>query len=235
MCAFLLIQDARGAITRVEPFSGEYQESWESFPNFDENDDLTGNDFFPSPTAIFGGLASIAHPAAGVYEVNSGAQANLLTSGYAQAADGQKGFALASTGPQILPQFVQPAAINFSIPVTSFGGYWGAATDYLFDPEVIEFQFFGAMGNLLGRDDIPYTRSFLIDESSMVYFGDGQLQWAGWQFYEPVTRVVFSGGFVVGDYLQANPVPEPVSSVMFVLMIFSSACTRPLRERFVRR
>ncbi len=211
---------SKAAMTRVEPFLGAIQESWESFPNFNSTLDSLGHrSFLSQPTSVFQSNAIFAHPKAGIYERNS-ALYNLGSSGPAQSYDGEKGVGLDSTGPQILPEYVESASINFSNPLTEFGGYWGAATDYLFDPEIIEFEFFDSHENLIGVDEVVYTRSHLIDENQMIYWGDGQLQWAGWQFDVPMKRVVFGGGFIVADFLQANPIPEPASlALLFVAVV----------------
>jgi hypothetical protein len=204
------------ASTRVEPFLGAIQESWESFPNFRSTLETLGHkSFLTGPMPIFNGMATISHPKMAIYEPGS-ANYNLGSSGDAQIAHGHKGLGLEVTGPQILPEYIEPASISFDQPVFSFGGYWAAGTDYLFDPEVIEFQFFDTSGNFVGSDEWPYSRSFQINEDQMIYWGDGELQWIGWEFFVPVQHIVFGGGAVVADFLQANPVPEP-SSVALVL------------------
>ena len=218
--------------SRIEPFVGSFQESWESFPNFRSTLETLGHkSFLTGQVSVLNGLATISHPKMGIYEPDN-ANYYLGSSGPAQTAHGQKGVGLEVTGPQILPEYIEPASITFVTPISAFGGYWGAGTDYLYDPEVIEFQFFDTAGNLVGADAWPYTRSFLIDESQMVYWGDGKLQWSGWQFDVPVQRVVFGGGAIVADYLQASPIPEPSSLVVIYLAIGISAgfIHRPARR-----
>lgn len=209
-CALAAARNADAAQTRIEPFIGKSVEDFEAFANFNATIDTLGHrSFLTGITQIFSGQARISHPQIGIYEP-AVANYNLGTSGDAQVANGQKGFGLGTVGPQILPEYVEFATIDFSEPAHQFGGYWGAATDYLFfDPEVIEFEFYDVAGNLVGTDERPYTRSFLIDEGQMIYFGDGEMLWTGWQFDVPVQRIVFGGGFIVADYLQANFVPEP--------------------------
>jgi hypothetical protein len=222
MLPFGIVQQVDGAFTRIEPFSGDIQESWESFENFRSTVDTLGyRTFLSGPMPIFGGFASIDHPQFAVYEPHV-ANANLVTSGKAQTADGVRGLGLMSSGSQILPEHVEFAAITFSHPITAIGGYWGAATDYLYDPEVMAFQFFDSTGHMLATDEKPYTRSFLISEAQMVFWGDGMLEWVGWHFEVPVKKVSFGGGFIVADYLQANPIPEPRS---LSLAAFFAVCT----------
>jgi hypothetical protein len=200
---------SHAAIIRVEPFMGSVQESWEAYPNFNATVDTLGQrSYLSGSVSILAGTATISHPRMGIFEPRS-ANYSLGSSGSSQIAEGRKGIGLDFTGPQVLPQYVESASITFSTPLSTFGGYWGAATDYLFDPEVIEFRFYDVAGNLVGTDEKPYTRSHLINEAEMIYWGDGQLEWAGWQFITPVKRIEFGGGFIVADFLQANPIPEP--------------------------
>jgi hypothetical protein len=222
--------DIRAALTRIQRFTGGLQESFEGFSNFNSTvDDLGHRYFLSGTTPLFEGQATITHPLVGIFEPTS-ADYSLGTSGKSQITDGRKGLGLGSTGPQVLPEFVEPASITFVTPLSSFGGYWGAGTDYLFDPQVIEFQFFNTLGVSIGSDEVPYSRSFLIDEGKMIYSGDGELQWMGWQFDVPVQRIVFRGGFVVADFLQADVIPEPATIVLLIGLI-------PLAtgRRFARR
>ena len=222
-------------MTRVAPFTGEMQESWESFPNSNSTLDTLGHrSFLTESTSVFQGNAIFAHPKAGIYEPHV-ANFNLGSSGPAQSYDGNKGVGLESTGPLIGPGYVEPASITFSTPLIAFGGYWGAATDYLFDPEIIEFQFFDEQENIIGVEDVVYTRSYLVDESQMIFWGDGQLQWAGWQFDVPMKRVVFGGGSIVTDFLQANRIPEPSTLALLVWTAGSLLIAKPGQRQRVDR
>jgi hypothetical protein len=213
--------------TRIAPFVGAVQESWESFPDFKSTVDTLGHrSFLSDPAIIFQGNAKIAHPKAAIYLPDT-SNYYLGSSGPAQVYDGEKGVGLVSTGPQPLPDFIESASITFFTPLGSFGGYWGAGTDFLYDPEVIKFQFFDANDLQIGMDSVVYTRSHLIDESQMIFWGDGQLQWAGWQFDVPMKRVVFGGGAIVADFLQANPIPEPSS----LAVVFAAGITAPFYRR----
>jgi hypothetical protein len=221
------VPSTEGAAMRVEPFSGALQESWEAFESYRPADGIGPDVFLENPTQVFAGFAFLSHPKIAIYEVNSGSGAYLGSSGQAQAAHGIKGTGLGSTGP-ILPEYVESASITFARPLESFGGYWGAYTAYLFDPEIIEFQFFDAADNLVGSDARPYTRSFLLSEEKMIFEADGKLLWAGWQFDAPVKRITFGGGFIVADFLQANPIPEPA---LAALLIAGALCIAPIRRR----
>jgi hypothetical protein len=207
----ILSAKLHAASTRIEPFIGAVQESWESFPNVNSTLETQGQrTYLHGPIRIFQEFGTILHPKMGIYEPGS-ANYRLGSSGNAQVADGEKGMGLAVTGPQINPEFIEPASITFDRPVISFGAYWAAGTDDLFDPEVIEFKFYNAAETLVGTDTWSYSRSFLINEPEMIFSGDGLLQWLGWQFFIPIKRIEFGGGAIVADFLQANPIPEPSS------------------------
>jgi hypothetical protein len=226
LSAHILNAKLHAASTRIEPFIGALQESWESFPNVNSTLETEGQrTFLHGPIRIFQDFATILHPRMGIYEPGS-ANYRLGSSGNAQVADGEKGIGLAVTGPQILPEFIEAASITFDMPLISFGGYWAAGTDYLFDPEVIEFKFYDAAGTLVGTDTWPYSRSFLINEPEMIFSGDGQLQWLGWQFFIPIKRIEFGGGAIVADFLQADAIPEPSTLVAIALLASLTALRR---------
>jgi hypothetical protein len=111
----LLGANTRAAVTPIGPFTGNLNETWESF-----NDYLTGPRYLANPASIMGGGAFISNPLMSVYLTNSDTSFGLGSSGNAQVADGVKGMGLDG--------FAQTATITFLNPVVDFGAYWGANT-----------------------------------------------------------------------------------------------------------
>lgn len=178
------------SVTPVSPFSGQYSETWESFP-------VTGplEIYLPDPTVIMGGSASISHPRMFTYNIR-----DLGTSGYSVPSDGTILMGIDSI-------VHGPATITFTVPIERFGAYWGAATSAAIgDPALIQVQFFDESDLLIGTDVLSYSRP-----------GDGVLEWHGWVSDIPVMKVVYAEDYVVIDGLQANPVPEPTTAALAAL------------------
>ena len=75
-----------GGLGEIDPFAGDFSETWEAFPNYVDNP----NFFLDDPTLIMGGMASIANDVMLVYEPGV-AVFGLGSSGSAQVSDGTKG------------------------------------------------------------------------------------------------------------------------------------------------
>lgn len=183
---------AQAAIAPVGPFSGAISETWESF--------LNSPPFLPNPTAIFGGGASVSGSRMAVYSPGG-----LFwgSSGDAQVADGVKGM--------VIDEFSSTTTISFATAVSSFGGYWGAATVAPDLTGLVMLSFFDAGGGLIGSD------SFTYDHSSN---SDGVLDWHGWMSTTAIKSLTYGGDFVANDGLQANlvnSIPEPEIYAMMIV------------------
>lgn len=204
--------------TPVSAFTGAWQESWETFPKTPSIPSWPYYAYLPNGTVIFSGHGTVAggNPT-GLDIFKAGVCCwGLGTSGLAQPAEGL----------QALGQNAgMTVTITFADPISSFGGYFGAATGYGNpDPAVISASFYGPSQVLLGASAFSYTHSS--DHS-------GILDWHGWVFDVPVSSVSLSGNFVTMDYLQANPyaaVPEPASLILFGSGLFLAALRRKLRR-----
>ena len=171
-----------GGLGEIDPFAGDFSETWEAFQNYNDNPNV----FLDDPTSIMDGMASIANDAMLVYEPGV-ANFGLGSSGPAQVSDGVKGMGL-NAGPST-------AVITFATEIFSFGAYWGAATRSGFpDPAVITVAFYTPGGGLIGEVEFQYSHS----DS-----GDGVLDWHGWSSGAAIGRIEYTGDFVVIDGLQA--------------------------------
>jgi len=185
--AFTLVKPcnnhAQGVLS-VGPFTGTYSESFESFPDYFQQG-------LPETSGIMGGFAFIssAHHNMAVYNPSAGAIWGLGTI-LAGVSDGLQGLGLNSADDSL--------TINFSSPVTGFGGYF-AADNY------------AGMSPLL-------TFNFSDGNSGSYYYSDpnGTLAWVGWDFSVGVNSVMIGGNFFAVDGLQAT-VPEPTSFALFSL------------------
>ncbi|MBN2138216.1 MAG: hypothetical protein JW720_10445 [Sedimentisphaerales bacterium] len=182
---------AGAGISTVGPFTGALQESWESFAN--------GHP--AGPLTIMGGNATFSSTHYMIYEPGVYGF-GLGTSGMAQTADGAKG----------MGQHAEACVANivFTGPVSSFGGYFGAATlnPIYPDPAIINFEFLDVSGGLIDTASLSYSRSSQ---------GDGLLEWFGVVSSVPIGSVTIAGNYPVNDYLQADPVsviPAPGAIVL---------------------
>lgn len=213
---------AHAALTTVSPFAGDLSESWESFPNYRAADPNVVTPL-ANPTDIMGGAAAIASPLMIVYEpAAASAGFGLGSSGLAQVADGVKGMGLDSSQ--------QVATITFDNAQTSFGAFWGAATNDSAGTTV-NVLFLDANGNQVGADSFSYDR----DPPA-----DGLLEWHGWNSDVAFKSIIYAGNFVVIDSLQAsgpnngnpNPTPEPGSLALagLALVALVGALRRKSRQ-----
>ena len=197
---------AEAGIITIGPFVGSISESWESFPNY-------GNPGGPAhladPSPVFGGSAEISNPLMAVYEPSSLWVFSLYTSGPAQVADGLRGMGMNDHS--------STTRITFLTPVTMFGGYWGTVTGGAFPtPNSVALSFFDTLGAPIARDTFTYFRPGR----------DGVLEWHGWASTVPIASLEYSGDYVVNDALQAEPIPEPGTSVLLGLGLGALALRR---------
>ena len=177
-----------GSVTEIDPFVGHFTETWEGFLNYQQDPDF----YLDNPTAIMGGIGSIANAWMVVYEPGAGATFGLGSSGSAQVSDGTKGMGVNNPN--------QTVVITFELPIFSFGAYWGAATDAGFpNPNTVDVAFYDFNGGLIDAVAFQYSHS----DS-----GDGGLDWHGWSSTTAIGRVEFSSDFLVIDGLQVL-VPAP--------------------------
>ena len=194
MAAFVIscfVGPAKAGVSTVGPFVGVLQESWESFAN--------GHPV--GPLTIMGGNATFSSTHYMIYEPGV-YSFGLGTSGMAQTADGAKG----------MGQHAESGLANivFSAPVSSFGGYFGAATlnPTYPDPAIINFEFFDVSGASIDTSSLSYTRSAQ---------GYGLLTCFGVVSSVPIGSLSLTGVYPVNDYLQADPasmIPAPGAIVL---------------------
>lgn len=205
----MLIVPARAQVTAVSPFTGTLTETWEGFPNYQNN----GFNPLSNPTPILGGFARIFNPGLFIYEPGT-VDASLGLSGFAQTSDGVKGLQVGSDDPL--------TTIKFASPVTKFGAYWGAQT--FGGATTIDLEFFNASHKSFATLSFDYNH----EES-----GDGGLDWHGWTSTTPFSSLTFTGNQVAIDGLQS--VPEPGVVGLFTALcvsgsVFLSGRKRPARQ-----
>lgn len=199
--AFALLAGAWGRtaaaalVDRVDaPFEARSVETWESFPRAQ----VSGLRDVELP--IFGGAATISGPNEYVYLYRPGLPlAYPETFGLgpfnAKTHEGEWGYGTSLN--------LGTSRITFAEPVLDFGGFWASSSD----TRPIEFRFYDAAGAEVGRDEILYTRPN----------NDGTLQWQGWRFAVPVSRVQYTGEWVVQDSIRFGAVPEPAAASLVIL------------------
>jgi hypothetical protein len=191
----LAVVPATGATLATLPFQGSHTESFESFP--------IGTRAEPGgmPWLILGGAG----------RVDEGNQAPFflrdlfiyvtandfftpnrfgLGSSAAKVADGNRGLGHSSSEVNV--------RIELSVPVDRFGGYWGGSAT-----NGISFSFYGTAGELIQQDQVFWQNPG----------GNGVLEWAGWEFSKPVSRIEYSGSFIVVDSLRIQTVPESATAL----------------------
>lgn len=188
--------ESAGPLTSIPPFVGDFTESWESFRHY--LDPTFHNE--PSPITIFGAEALAIDAANEMYIYQPGlASWGLSSSGFAQVSDGIKGMGQNTQAGIVRIEFVEP--------VSSFGAFWAATTDFS-DPTTVSLAFRDVSGNLIGAPNFTYTRSAQ---------GDGLLEWHGWRSGVPVKSVTYSGDFVAIDGLQATRHSSPCEGLAQVI------------------
>jgi hypothetical protein len=121
------------------------------------------------------------------------------------------------------------ASITWSAPITTFGGYVGAAT-----PDgiatTLTVKFFDRSTTLFDSETFTYLRP-----------GDGVLEWHGWTSSVPFSSVSITGNFLALDGLEASvvPIPEPAVGLLVVLpvmvmLVRKSPLTVPVPSRTSR-
>jgi hypothetical protein len=210
---FPFLSDA--AIQRLDSeFAGEATESWESYSRAN----VSG--LVNTPLPIFGGKGTISGQNEYIWITQYGI-ADPNTGGFglggfaARAHDGTQGYGTSLS--------YATSRITLVSPAFAFGGYWG--TDYPSNP--IHFAFYDSQGALIGSDDRPYTAPNQ----------NGTLEWFGWQSTTPISRIDYSGPFVVNDSLRIGAVPEPSTCLLIVLgaaFLLSNSSLQP-KTRLRRR
>lgn len=192
----LLARPAAAQLTQIGPFTGTTSESFEEFQDYGVNPSF----YQAEGSAIFGGAATLSSldEDIAIYNPSAGATFGLDDNGQAQVEDGHQGAGLNSAPDE--------AFIDFSSPITEFGGYFSAANfgsggDY-------SLSFFDASNTQVGS-----TQFFINSDPT------GALTWSGVISSVPFKSVTIAGNYVVMDALQSNAVstaPEP-SSFAFLL------------------
>lgn len=209
MLLSVMIQaSARAGIIEVGPFVGDLTETWESFPTT-----IEGEPYLLDPSPIMGGAATISNEFMFVYEPGV-SDVSLGTSGVAQVSDGIKGMCSREAG--------VTTTIMFNDPIAAFGAYWAAVTEtgtQIGDPANILVRFYSETNTLLGTRIINYSRP-----------ADGVLEWHGWISDEPVKYITYFEDGVAVDGLQAILVPEPTTSMVFLVIAFWVKTHRTRRQ-----
>ena len=169
--------NVRADVFRSPPFLGSDQETW-------DNSDSAQN----LPLA-FDGLATLS---AGVF-IYAGPNPYFipgfgLGSYPARTQSGLFGLGKAY-------ESSTPVTITFNHPIIAFGGYWAATTGYTSPYEhLIQFHFIDANGFFVGADFVVYSEPN----------HDGTLEWIGWSFSHPVSRIEYIANYVANDSLTAT-------------------------------
>jgi hypothetical protein len=184
---------AQGTFQRISAeFTGSARENWESFSRANVSG-LSG-----VPLAIFGGAATIIGPNEYIWISQIGV-ADPNTGGFglgpyaARSHDGSQGYGTSLS--------FGTSSIVFNTSIGQFGGYWGSAST----TQPITFTFYDAQGSAFARDTVVYSAPN----------NNGTLEWFGWRSDMPISRVDYSGAWVVNDSLRFTAVPEPASALLF--------------------
>ena len=192
-------QQASADIFSVGAFAGPLAENWESPPVF-----LYGS--VPSPTGIMGGAASISSTT-GPMTVFTHGFFGLGTSGQALPSDGIQAVGL--NDGSVFGHPYPTASINWSAPIASFGGYFGATTPNG-TATTLTVKFYDPSATLIDSKTFTYLRP-----------GDGVLEWHGWTSSVLFSSVSVTGNFLALDELEASvvAVPEPAVGLLLVLPV----------------
>ncbi|MEP6754173.1 MAG: PEP-CTERM sorting domain-containing protein [Chthonomonadales bacterium] len=196
----LVAPAANAQVSASGPFVGTLQESFEGFQDF-----TTHGGFQASPTSVFGGAATLSDTGSMfVFKPSAGVNFRLWSSGDdAMPNQGVQGMGIANTGDN--------SVFNFSTPIYSFGGYFGARTGQNphgeqapnADPAPFAISFFDALNNQIGA-----TQTWTYSRTG---FADGLLEWHGFISTTGFKKIVVSSPNTLYAYdnLQAASVPEP--------------------------
>jgi hypothetical protein len=187
---------AQAGVVQIAQFTGTLQESWEQ-PTFPYAGWTGGWYQYLDHTVltIMGGAATITNVQLAIWTYGN-STAN--TSGLSVPVDGTQAMGENTTG-QI--------TLTFANPVYRFGGYFQAYTNDYVNPVPIVFTFYDASNNVVGTSTINYLHAN----------GDGLMDWAGWLFDTPVSRITWTETGGANDFLQADPVPEPSLLVLLAI------------------
>jgi hypothetical protein len=174
-------------IRPTREFHGPFQESWEWLPTRN----LYSNNMVTPPMAIMRGNAVISGGRLVVYQPGRNYPwwhlGSLVMAG---AAHGKKGVGVETDANH--EREPSTVTIEFTRPVSSFGGYWATALPARLNS--ITFSFYDGSGGLIGTDTVTYSNF------------RGALEWRGWHSTVPIKRMTYTGFGVAADYLQASPV-----------------------------
>ncbi len=200
-------------ITSISPFTGQYSESFESFPN----SRVTGSfSALAQNTSIFSGQGSISDAQGAMAIFNSTtATFGLGTSGNAVPEDGSQALGLDVSD--------DVATINFNNGVSNFGAYWGAGTEG--GPSEVSVDLYNVSGQSIGTETFNYNHSST---------GDGLMDWHGWHSDTLIGSVSFTGFYVVTDNMQISgppAVPENSSAISLMMCSMLSGGVALIRRR----
>jgi hypothetical protein len=208
-----------GTIASVAEFSGQFSEGFENFPYGDvtgpaDQEDVSG------PVAILDGRGSLSGRHAldlrplFIWGSNNHSLDDLGPhEGHVVAVshDGDKGLTLQPV------LGVNPIGrIEFTQPISRFGGYWlHAVTRDEAGP--IAVRFFDDIDSLIGESQFDYDYADL----------QGISQWFGWESDRPIYAIEFTGFWAAVDGIQADVVPEPRSALLMLLGFVLPRVSRP--------
>lgn len=208
-----------GQITPIAPFTGIYQETWETFPRSDPAIPSDPIKLLSDGTPILSGEAAIFGSDGYIYRL------------WTDCVGLGRGFALVSDGSQGMYSWAGPVTITFSTPVTEFGAYWGLAFGGdLPDPNTLQLSFFDVSDDLVGTTSFTYSKTDYLNTYPWIQYDP--LDWHGYSFDVPVKTVQYyapSTGIAI-DGLQADPAPVPEPSSVFGTLVGLVAASTTLKR-----
>jgi hypothetical protein len=180
--AAVIVSATGTAVINAHPFTGEYRESWEAFPDFYDTSEVV-----PEQSRVFGDAAYLTetHNLAIIYRSPAPYRFTLGdVKGQARVADGTKAMSIAvleDTGCRFL----------FDRPILRFGGYFNAAGSGADDLMTFLFRDHFGVGEPRGASTADP------DDTS-------DMQWLGWSLTRPAREVYVLGPKPVMDSLRAS-------------------------------
>lgn len=178
------------ALSIIGPFSGTYNEDFESFLDYNANgfNGYSSGSFFGGQA----GFTSSSGQSLWVIDPANGASWGLGNNGTATVISGTQAGGMFNNGTMTM-------TITFNSPAIDFGGMF-VTVDAQVGGGPLVLDFFDTSNNFIGSESILTT--------------DNVYVWRGWTHAGGIGRVDISGNIApVMEDLQLNAVPEPASMV----------------------